>query len=387
MLARGKLLGKALVVAGLLALLQLVGIPAASASVSAAPLSAAQPNGRVAALAVSGDTVYLGGSFTSVTDRSGVSRARDHLAAIDASSGDLLSWAPSANGEVYALAASGGTVYVGGAFTAVNGQGRSRLAAVSATTGALSGWAPSVSAAVRALAVSSTRVYAGGDFTSVNGTSRSRLAAFSLASGGLDGTWRPSAAGSVYAIEIGAGGGRVYVGGNFKKLNGSATWAYLAATNPTSGAVDTGFGAHPGFVIYSIASDADGVYAGGGGLGGHLAVWRSDGSLRWQVYQTDGGVQAVAVMAGEVYAGGHYSNYCVGNSGSGKPYNCDRPLSRSKLMSVVVSSGQVTGWNPSANSAHGVLSVAAVPALGRLVVGGDFTRVGRTARAHLALFG
>ncbi len=42
----------------------------------------------------------------------------------DASSGALTPWNPGANGNVLALAANGGNVYVGGAFTSVGGQGR-----------------------------------------------------------------------------------------------------------------------------------------------------------------------------------------------------------------------------------------------------------------------
>ena len=59
---------------------------------------------------------------------------------------------------------------------------------------------------------------------------------------------------------------------------------------------------------------------------------------------------------------------------------------RRRPLGVDAASGRPTAWNPSANSALGVFSLAPVPG-GPLVAGGDFTQVGGAANRHLALFG
>src|SRR5262245_31871645 len=59
-------------------------------------------NGTVNAVAASGGTIYIGGSFTMV----GAS-ARNNIAAIDAATGNVKAWNPNANGAVFALALDG----------------------------------------------------------------------------------------------------------------------------------------------------------------------------------------------------------------------------------------------------------------------------------------
>ena len=112
--------------------------------------------------------------------------ARGNLAALEADDSLDLNWAPAADDVVEALAISGSTLYVGGSFTSIDDGGgaqtRNRLAAIGATSGLLdANWAPLADAAVYALDVdSSGTVYAGGAFANMNdGTSypRSHLAA------------------------------------------------------------------------------------------------------------------------------------------------------------------------------------------------------------------
>src|SRR5262249_61483822 len=70
----------------------------------------------VTALGVSGSRVFAAGGFSSA---GGV--ARNHLAAIDLTSGQATAWDPNVDGTVSALAVSGSTIYAGGSFTTVNG--------------------------------------------------------------------------------------------------------------------------------------------------------------------------------------------------------------------------------------------------------------------------
>ena len=115
-------------------------------------------------------------------------------------------------------------------------------------------------------------------------------------------------------------------------------------------------------------------------------VWNPDGSLQRPVFQTDGDVQAVAVSGDSLYAGGHFDNYCIGNSGAGAPFICDRPLPRRKLFEVSLTTGAVTNWAPTLNSNLGVFTESTDPQSGDLYVGGDFTTIGSVQQAHLGAF-
>ena len=72
-------------------------------------------------LAVSGSTVYAGGEFTSIGGQT-----RNYIAALDAGTGAATDWNPNASGGIFqplvlALAVSGSTVYAGGSFTSIGG--------------------------------------------------------------------------------------------------------------------------------------------------------------------------------------------------------------------------------------------------------------------------
>jgi hypothetical protein len=136
------------------------------------------PNGQVYDIFVSGSTIYAGGSFNSIGGTT-----RNRLAAIDI--GDtcrtsynpvscVQSWNPDASGGVMAVAVSGSTVYAGGSFAIIGGTPRNRLAAIH-TDGSLQSWNPDAGSTVYALVVSGTTVYAGGQFTTIGGIPRNRI--------------------------------------------------------------------------------------------------------------------------------------------------------------------------------------------------------------------
>jgi hypothetical protein len=302
----------------------------------------------------------------------------------------LRPWNPGANNNVYALAVVGATVYAGGDFSSVGGATRTRLAAVDAASGAPLAWNHRADGRVRALDASPSRLYAGGQFTSVDGAARGRLAAFSLATGSLDGGWTPSAPDTVFALEVAPAADRVYLGGIFATLNGAANHGYFGPVDPATGA-NLAFAGRIRYKVGDIAATADGIYAAGDGAGGHLVAFRPDGTLKFPTVQTDGGAQAVAVLDGEVYLGGHWDNVCLtGNvtGGTGGGFVCaGAQATRHKLLSVDAASGAVTAWNPGANSPLGVFALAANPAVGALEAGGDFTRVHQRTQPHFAQFG
>ena len=192
--------------------------------------------GRVEAsiLSEDGKTLYIGGNFNKVWEQApgtgGDSFAVNGLAAIDVESGAALrSWRPGVSGEdghVYALEVKGNSIFVGGSFSAVNGQPRQHLAEVDATDGSLKPFAPNVvgnnpSIVVRALEASNNKLYVGGGFYRVDGESRGNLAAFDLPGRTLDQQWEPRARGIVRALELATDDETIFATGSFDFAQGS----------------------------------------------------------------------------------------------------------------------------------------------------------------------
>jgi hypothetical protein len=365
-----------------------------------------QTNGRVSAIVVAGNgTTYIGGQFTAVRPAGVCSGCagtvtRNHLAAFDANGNLVTAWNPNVNGNVNALAVSpaDGTIIAGGDFTAVNGGvARSRLAGFAPAGGAATvrPWTANAGATVSALAVSGSTLYVGGKFTTIAGVARTRLAAFQLGAGtlSLNGTWKPKAGAVVNALAVAAdGSGRVFAGGAFTTINGAAA-SHFAALNGSTGALTPWASAPPGPVL-KITVTSSRVFAGEGGSGGQVGGYdQSSGAFRWRV-QTDGDVQALALIGGELYVGGHFNNVCGGDGGgSGAPFVCDTSISRRHLCSVntatadplgVNAASALTAWNPKANSSLGVFAMLADGS--RLDVGGDFTTIGGATRQGFARF-
>jgi N-acetylneuraminic acid mutarotase len=135
-------------------------------------------NDLVNALAVSGNTIFVGGTFTAVGNV-----AANHVAKFDTTTNTwsalsqhtVVGDVNGVNDEVYALAVSGNSVFVGGAFTTagtnviVFANGVARFDLSTNTWSALKqGNGNGVSNFVQAMAVSGNSLYVGGVFASVN---------------------------------------------------------------------------------------------------------------------------------------------------------------------------------------------------------------------------
>jgi hypothetical protein len=308
------------------------------------PLFAGAASGAVRAIALSPDAsvVYVGGTFTAVSGASGqVSRTR--LAAFTAD-GVPTAWEPGADGTVQALAVDPetGTVFAGGLFATVSSVARARLAAISpagvvggfnallsgCNTRHTTGYAhsnPPCSPEVAALQVRDGVLYVGGRFGRSGTATRHDAAAFLTGTGALA-SWDPTPGDRVNTLAV-AGGGRVYLGGEFTSLNGRVRRG-VAALDATTGEVDPGFSADTDNEVLDLALSTD----------------------RTRLF-----------LAGS--------------------FLTVRGVSRPRLASVVATTGSVDGlFKPVVNNS--VLSIGT--ARGWLFAGGQFTSVNGVTRRHVA---
>lgn len=212
---------------------------AAAATLAGTGAASWNPNLNAAGTSIvvngSGSTgdVYIGGTFTTIQGSGGSGVTRNRAAAISTTTGTgagtVRTWNPNLNGAVNALKLNGSLVYIGGAFTTIQGAGgsavtRNRAASISSTTsaaGTVGDWNPNMDGTVNSLDVDGSRVFLGGAFANQDTNARGKGAAVDT-----DGTavnWNPNfLGGDVMVIEAVAGYG-LATGGSFTSINLTST--------------------------------------------------------------------------------------------------------------------------------------------------------------------
>jgi Domain of unknown function (DUF5122) beta-propeller len=191
-------------------------------------------NSNPLALAVVGDSVFVGGDFNFLGGM-----PRNGLAKVSATGAGVLdpTWQAYPDGPVYALLPSGTDLFVGGAFANFTDGGRTRIAKLSAT-GALSDWriTPGPNAPVRALALDGDRLYAGGDFTQFGGLTMNRIARASASTGAVDSAFQVPVSNQPGPIRtVALRQDRILIGGSFRGLGtlSSGGFAVFDTAAPT----------------------------------------------------------------------------------------------------------------------------------------------------------
>jgi hypothetical protein len=388
-------------------------------TVASDSLPTAQINGVVWDQEIVGDTVFVGGNFTTARPAGSPAGSgtvsRTHLLSYRLSTGVLTSWAPTLNGQVRAIDSSpdGSRVYVVGAFTSVNGSARSRIVAFDTATGSvISSFAASANGEVFAVTASASTAYFAGNFSSAGGVSRPGRAAAANASNGATTAWAPVLAnGRAYGMEVAPDASKVVIGGSFTTLNGSGNPGYglgaVTSTNGSSIALPANAiirNAGNDSAVFGMSSDSDSVYGAGYifGTGGNTeGTFRLDWAslnLQW-VADCRGDHYSIASSGDSVYVAGH-AHQCewVGGFPQQQPWTNNRALAFSKSPHSVVRANVQSGrpapralaFFPTINAGNftgqyqGPWSVAANS--NYVVYGGEFTNVNGVSQQGLSRF-
>lgn len=213
---------------------------AAFDSISAMTLPwAPEPDGLVKAVinAPDGSRVYVAGQFTTIGSSDGRD-ARSALAAVNPGNAAVQSWdagvvGTSVNDMV--LSSDAASLTIAGQFTAAGGQARANLARLDTTTGAVDPvWVVDSDGPVYALGQNSMGdLFVGGAFTTIQGQTGYNNLALLRADTLAVAPWQPqvgsTSGGAVYSLSIDAGAEQLVVGGDYTDIGGAAGYQYLAA--------------------------------------------------------------------------------------------------------------------------------------------------------------
>jgi hypothetical protein len=395
----------------------------ASASIALGTVVSANPanftpnvaSGAVYKLTQVGGTMYAGGTFSSVSTPVGVSPggtfARSNIVAFNASTGVVSSFAPTVNGAVWAMASDGTSLWIGGAFSSVNGVARRGVAKLNRTTGAVDTAfnANFASGNVTELALVGGRLIAGGTFPG-------KLRAVSPATGANTGYLNLSISGSVsdnagpvevYRFAVNPAGTRLVAVGNFTSVGGQTRYrAFMLTLGATSGTLNAWY--YPPLQNLCAAAslpdymrDVDfspdgswfafvstGYIPQAGGIGRDLcdAAARFETAITaparptWINYTGGDTLHSVAATDVAVYVQGHQrwlnNPYGADTAGTGA-------VSRPGIGAINPSTGLALSWNPTKDRGVGGKDLY-VTSQG-LWVGSDTNRIGNETRRRVAL--
>lgn len=384
-------------------------------------------DGAVRAIATVGSRVYVGGTFSSVSDASRTTTyARSRIFAFDRTTGEVLDFAPAVDGvvETIAPAPDGTSIIIGGQFRTVNGTAQRSLAMLGPDGTRNASFTARTNGVVNKVLVRGTRLVAGGRFGRANGVARPHLAGFDATTGALDALNLPLTEGRVKAngtvtkpaieeMDADASGSQLVIVGNFRRVAGQlrqqialidliggsvSPWSTRRFPNGPSGSGDA-WQCYQAFdtQMRDVEFAPDGSYFVAVTTGG--APDRNVGSLcdtasRWETTSTPdatptwrnctGGdtLYSVAVTNAAVYLGGHqrWLDNCGGR---------DSAVTGSFAADGIGAVDPATGlairtWNPGRTRGVGVQELVAQD--DGLYLGSDTDRLAGEFHARVGLF-
>ena len=376
-------------------------------------------DGQVNAVAQAGNLMVVGGTFTGVKGKNDTTVTTVHeIVAFDSQTGAIdTSFMPDIEGgevSTISVAPGGQAVFVGGEFSTVNGVAAKRIVKLNLADGSIdTSWkgVVSVGSWVEDSQVLGNDLYIGGAFSSIDGVARGRLAALDVNTGALDPNvnvnFATKRAGTlrVAHFDISPDGTKLVATGTFLTADGldRAQIAVLDLTttpvsvsswqtNSFKPACSSHFDTYIRDVkwapdgSYFIVGDT-GAYFGGPGAGvlcDSVSRWEGNtsgpGQLpTWADYSGGDSITQVAVTGTAVYAGGHQrweNNPLAGDSaGPGA-------VPRMGIAALDPVNGLPLSWNP--GRSRGVGAQALYATSQGLWVGSDTTRIGGKVRNRIA---
>ena len=373
-------------------------------------------NKTVRALAIQADGfILVGGDFTTIDGTT----TRNFIARLKADGDIDLTFNPNANGVVRSIAVQADTnILVGGTFTTIDGQARNSMARLSSVGVVEGGFIANADTTVNSIAIQTDgKILTGGLFATITdgasaSSARHRIARLDT-TGSVDSSFDPDANAiskvAVSAIAV-QGDGKFLIGGLFSHIDGT-TRNHIARLLP-NGLVDTTWNTSVNGEVTSIVIQSnDKILICGNftsitdnndtfprnSLARLNADGTVDGTFNPMIY---GHVYAIAEQTaptgeinGDILIAGDFTTIAM-TSDTGTVTNYDRPF-MARLINPDYPDDPVhpeatmdTGFNSTVtNNPNEIVRTIATQADGKILIGGDFTRIGTggaSARNNIA---
>jgi hypothetical protein len=331
----------------------------------------------VYAYAQVGDTMYVGGRFAQIKGSSGTTTFnRSNFAAFDARTGAISSLDLPANGAVQVIVAApdGNSIYIGGDFTSIGGvtaRGIVRFNLLTNTIDPL--FQPNLDGVVSDAAFVGSRLIIGGTFTrqlrAIDPTTGLDTGFINLK---LTGKTNPNDAIRVRRFAADPAGTTLVALGNFTAVDGAARTQAFRVDLTTSPKATLSTWHAPRYDVtcpvanYSRGVDfsPDGTYfvvANTGGIGGASSICdaaarfetsdvSSTSQPTWVNFTGGDSLYSVAITGVAVYVGGHqrWLDNPLGNNTAGPG-----AVSRPGIGAIDPATGKALSWNPTKTRGHG----------------------------------